>query len=202
MTASGAVVVIAGSIEDLGALARLIYRLPARFMVPLVAHVHGLRSAASLQLAHTAQAASTGLHVITAATGDQVRPGCLFLAPAGQALTFTAPGQLRLMTDVGPEAHAFPADRLFESAARFHGSAVVGVVLGGKGCDGTQGLRVITEVGGRRVAQSPCETAYPAMPFNALMGDDVEHTVMLDRMGELLLYLVDSPLAETVEITL
>jgi two-component system chemotaxis response regulator CheB len=201
MTASEAVVVIAGSITDLGAVTRLIHWMPARFPVPLVAHVHGLGNAASLKLRQKAQA-STGLHVVTAATGDQIRPGCLFLAPAGQAIVFEAPGLLQLMPDEGPQAHAFPADRLFESAARFHGSAVVGVVLGGQGRDGTQGLRVISEAGGRRVVQSPCEAAFPAMPINALMGDNVEHAVMLDQMGELLLCLVNSPLTATAEITL
>lgn len=202
MTASEAVIVIAGSVEDLGALARLIRRLPAKFPVPLIAHVQGLNNAALLQLKQKAQAASNQLHVVTATTGDQIHPGCLFLAPVGQALIFAAPGLLQSMPGEGPHPHALPADRLFESAARFHRSAVVGVVLGGKGRDGTQGLRMITEANGRRVVQSPCEATCPAMPFNAILGDDVEHTVMLDRMSEVLLYLVTSPLVASAEMTL
>ena len=49
-----------------------------------------------------------------------------------------------------------------------------------------KGFQAITDVGGTRVVQSPSEASFTAMPSNALMGDHVEYSVVLDQMKELL----------------
>jgi chemotaxis response regulator CheB len=54
------------------------------------------------------------------------------------------------------------------------------------GKDGVRGFKAITEVGGIRVVQSPSEASFTSMPSNALMGDDVQYSVVLDQMNGLL----------------
>jgi two-component system chemotaxis response regulator CheB len=192
MTSHDGVVVIAAAAENLDALIRLIHMLPPNFPAALVVHVHGLKDSLVPQLAEKAKTTPAGLDVITAPMGAKIWPGCLYIALAGRALVFTAPGVLALSTEDAPEACLPHADQLFESAARFHGNQTVGVVLSGLGSDGTQGLRAISAAGGKCVVQSPSEAVYPAMPWNALMRDSVEYSVMLDQMGKLLFRLVNA----------
>ena len=73
---------------------------------------------------------------------------------------------------------ALNVDRLFESAAHFYRSGVIGVVLSGLGTDGTTGLLAIAGVDGVRVVQSPYEATFPSMPLSALIGDHVQYAVM------------------------
>ena len=89
-------------------------------------------------------------------------------------------------------------DRLFESAAHFYRSGVIGVVLSGLGTDGTQGLLAIAGVDGVRVVQSPYEATFPNMPLSALVGDHVQYVVMPDQMGQLLEDLAVNP--ESVKV--
>jgi two-component system chemotaxis response regulator CheB len=186
MTTNHRVVVVAGSAEGIDALARLIDALPSTFPASLVAHVHDLQDESLLRPEHSKLGLPSRLKVVCATDGEKTRAGCFYVAPVGNDLVFTASGILGL---VPIEPHS-GANRLFESAALFHGSDVVGVVLSGLGKDGTRGLQAITQANGVRVVQSPSEAIFPSMPTSALLGDNVQHSVMLDQMGKLLESLV------------
>jgi two-component system chemotaxis response regulator CheB len=187
------VIVIAGSSEGLVALARLINSLPSKFPVPLVACIRGLHDAGVVRLVRRSLDSPSGLIVVAASEGGPLLPGHLYLAQAGSDVVFTAAGVLGIVPAPGLSSRSSPTDRLFESAARFHGRSVIGVVLSGKGEDGTRGLVAIFHAGGISVVQSPSEAGFPSMPFNALLGDHVQHLVMLDQMGTLLARLVEEP---------
>jgi two-component system chemotaxis response regulator CheB len=183
------VVVIAASVEGVDALARLINMLPSTFPAPLVANVNGLRGDAAMRQMRNRLHPASRLKVVSAADGEEMLPGCLYMAPIGSDLVFTTGGGLGLV----PGEREARADRLFESAALVHGQGVIGVVLSGLGKDGTLGLQAITAVDGIRVVQSPSDVAFSGMPSSALLGDSVQHAVMLDRMGQLLESLVADP---------
>jgi two-component system chemotaxis response regulator CheB len=189
MISSSRVVVIAASVEGIDALARLINLLPSTFPAPLVVSVNGLRDDAVLRQIRSRLHPSSRLRVVSAAAGEEMRPGCLYMAPIGHDLVFTSTAVLGTVRSERDGR----ADRLFEAAALLHGRGVIGVVLGGLGKDGTLGLQAITEVDGIRIVQSPSEGGFSGMPSNALLGDNVQHTVMLDRMGQLLESLVADP---------
>ena len=181
MTENHGVVVIAGSVEGIDALARLINLLPATFPLPLVANVHGLQDEFILSLVRRLDS-PLRLKVVSVANSKKIQPGCLYIAPVGKGAVFTAAG---VLSTLGTKDFSH-ADRLFESAALFYGRDVVGVVLSGLGKDGAYGLQAITRVNGIRIVQSPSETIFPGMPSSALLEDDVQYSVMLDQMGELL----------------
>jgi hypothetical protein len=183
------VVVIASSIEGMDALARLINQLPSTFSIPVVAYLHGLEGGSIARLAAIRRRSPSTLNVVYARDGERLRPGFAYVIPAGDPLVFVDANVLGLAPST-PKANV---DHLFASAAHWYHSGVIGVVLSGLGTDGTAGLNAITQVDGIRVVQSPYETAFPSMPTNALIGDNVQYAVMLDQMGELLEALVLDP---------
>jgi two-component system chemotaxis response regulator CheB len=88
----------------------------------------------------------------------------------------------------GPkEHHTRPSvDPLFLSAALSHGPGVIGVVLTGRGDDGTFGLDAIKRCGGIAVVQRPHTAEEPSMPMSALRHVAVDYSVRIEEMGELL----------------
>ena len=110
----------------------------------------------------------------------------------------------------GPQENRFrpSIDALFRSAARAHGSWVIGMVLTGYLDDGTVGLQTIKKRGGITVVQDPEEAEYPSMPRTALRYVKVDHTVGIADAGALLIRLVgerpaaqeDFPTTHAIEI--
>lgn len=97
----------------------------------------------------------------------------------------------------GPQENRYrpSIDALFRSAARSHGSRVVGMVLSGQLDDGTVGLQTIRQRGGITVVQDPGEAEYPSMPRTALRYVKVDHIVPIAEAGALLARLVAEPAA-------
>lgn len=97
----------------------------------------------------------------------------------------------------GPQENRFrpSIDALFRSAARSHGSRVIGMVLTGYLDDGTVGLQAIKQRGGITVVQDPEEAEYPSMPRTALRYVKVDYTVPIADAGALLIRLVAEPAA-------
>lgn len=188
------VVVIAGSIEGIDALARLLDQLPSTFSVPIVAYLHGLQNSSISHLTAFKWRLPSRLEVVFACSGETLRAGRVYLLPPEEQWLFTDIDILGPATD----ETTLNVDRLMESATHWYRSGVIGVVLNGLGNDGTKGLVAITKADGVRVVQSPCETTFPGMPMSALIGDHVQYAVMLDQMGALLKDLVVHP--KSVEV--
>lgn len=95
----------------------------------------------------------------------------------------------------GPQENRFrpSIDALFRSAARSHGSRVIGMVLTGYLDDGTVGLQTVKKRGGITVVQDPEEAEYPSMPRTALRYVEIDHTVPIAEAGALLIRLVAQP---------
>jgi two-component system chemotaxis response regulator CheB len=180
------VIVIAASIEGIDALARLINQLPSTFPLPVVVNIHRLQGQVITRLKSQRWHLASNLDVVYAREGNLLVPGRVYVIPASKSMGFTAVDMLDLTITTA----ASNADHLFESAAHWYKSGVIGVVLSGLGKDGTHGLRAITKVDGTRVIQSPCEATFSSMPSNAVLGDHVQHSVMLDQLGHLLMTLV------------
>lgn len=87
-------------------------------------------------------------------------------------------------------------DPLFRSAARAFGRRVVGVVLIGNGSDGAVGLQDIKNAGGIVVVQDPSNLQFREMPETALRTVPADYVVDSAALGNLLVDLPDSSVAE------
>ncbi len=170
----------AGGVEALSALARLLPAdLPASVFVALHVPPHGM--SVLPQILSRGGPLPAG-HV---EDGEAIAPGRIYVAPPDHHLLIDR-GTLRLSR--GPKENGFrPAiDPLFRSAARWHGSRVIGVVLSGTLDDGTAGLRAIKSRGGLAVVQDPDDALFPNMPRNALDLVAVDHVAKAPEIAGLL----------------
>ncbi|RZI60111.1 MAG: hypothetical protein EOP14_02565 [Pseudomonas sp.] len=192
------VVVIAGSFEGISALTRLVSLLPQPFSTPIVASVHGSSVSELERLIPMRACVSKRITTLHAIGRHTIVPGCIHVVSEDINMTFTEKNQIDLTPRSNSRnarsSNSFSADHLFESAAKVYGKGAIGVVLSGRGRDGTAGLQAITEAGGVRIVQSPVDSSHPAMPINALLGDHVQHSILIDHMAYFLRDLVKQPI--------
>jgi len=131
------------------------------------------------------------LSVETAADRKEMRRGCVYVAPSDRHLMIDR--SYMYLTRGPRENRVRPSvDPLFRSAAVVHGPHVIGVILTGSLDDGTSGLGAVKRCGGVAVVQDPDDAQVPDMPRSAAEHVDVDYSVPLSQMAELLVRLVHS----------
>jgi len=185
------IVALAASTGGIPALRTLLAGLPEDFPVPLVTVQH---RAAGFPL-HLDQilAPRIRLHVREARGGERLRAGTVYLSPADRHV-HVAPGGVLGLCD-GPRVNfARPAaDPLFHSAAECFGARTLGVVLTGRGCDGTAGAAAIRRRGGLVLVQDPATCAAPAMPRGVLGSCGADFVLPLHKLADALVSLAMAP---------
>jgi two-component system chemotaxis response regulator CheB len=148
------------------ALRQLIPQLPADLPVPVAVVLH-------MPIGYTEMYARrlneiSRIEVLEAKDGDLIRPGAMFLAPAGRHLAFvrSADGEVRARLDLRPvdTPHRPAVDVLFRSAADVYGARVLGVVMTGMGDDGVVGSAYIKATGGRILTEAESSCIVYGMP--------------------------------------
>lgn len=88
----------------------------------------------------------------------------------------------------GPEENRWrpSIDVLFRSAAAAYSTRTIGVVLTGLLDDGTTGMLAIRRSGGICIVQDPNEAEYPDMPLSVLNNMEVDYSIALADMGEVI----------------
>ncbi|QHT65293.1 chemotaxis protein CheR [Rhodocytophaga rosea] len=77
-------------------------------------------------------------------------------------------GMLYLSNKLGTVAPHFTIDTFFKSLAAERGNKAIGIILTGKGTDGTRGIKAIHKAGGIVLAQDPFTASYREMPDSAI----------------------------------
>ena len=105
----------------------------------------------------------------------------IYIAPPDRHLIV---GTGTMLLSSGPkENHTRPAiDPMFRSAARSHGSRVIGVLLTGYLYDGVNGLYEIQKSGGATIIQDPVVAEVPEIPRNALARLQPDHVLPLAKI--------------------
>lgn len=137
----------------------------------------------------------TRLHVVEAKGGERILPGHAFLAPGGHHLIVVRSGAdyLVKLSDAEPVHRHRPAvDVMMESVALAGGKNVLGVLLTGMGKDGAKGMLAIKQQGGYTFAQDEASCVVYGMPKEAVQIGAVDQTVVLDKMGSVLLEKIKS----------
>jgi two-component system, chemotaxis family, protein-glutamate methylesterase/glutaminase len=166
----------------------VIPRLPATFPVPVVLVLHmpvGYTEAYAKRLDEM-----SALSVVEARDGQEVRPGVVFVAPAGRHLTFhrDSSGVVRTKLDVSPldTAHRPSADVLFQSAAEVFGDRVLALVMTGMGDDGRQGAAWIKARGGCVITEAEETCVVYGMPRAVVEAGLSDASVPLDRLTDVI----------------
>jgi two-component system chemotaxis response regulator CheB len=162
-------------------LKAIIPRLPADFPVPVALVLH-------MPIGYTEAYAK---RLVEAREGDEVRPGFVFVAPAGRHLSFKRDGfgAVRTWLDVRPldTPHRPSVDVLFESAAEVYGKRVLGVVMTGMGDDGRAGAAWIKARNGSVLTEAEETCIVYGMPRSVVEAGLSDESVPLDRLAAVIL---------------
>ena len=164
-----AALVIAASTGGPRALAEVIPMLPASLDAVVIVVQHMPRGFTA-GLADRLDTLSV-LEVSEVVDGELLRPGHVYIAPGGTHCTVVATheGPRAALHDGAPVWGVKPAaDPLFASAAAVFGAHCVGVVLTGRGRDGSAGLAAVRAAGGGAVVQDRDSSIIYGMPLAAL----------------------------------
>jgi len=167
------------------ALKRLIPQLPADFPVPVLMVMHmpvGYTEMYAAKLNELSQ-----LEVKEAAEGDEIKPGRVFLAPAGRHLFVKRESRGKFVThlDARPfdTLHKPSVDVLFQSVAEVYGPRVLGVVMTGMGSDGKQGAAWIKSQGGLVFTEAESSCVVYGMPSTVVEAGLSDKSVALEDMA-------------------
>ncbi|HKR98208.1 MAG TPA: chemotaxis protein CheB [Candidatus Dormibacteraeota bacterium] len=177
------IVVIGGSAGSIEGLKLVSEGLPPDLQAAVFAAVH-VSSTGRSGLAELLQRHAR-VRVSRAVDGAPIEEGEMYVGPADRHLLV---GRTRMHLGHGPKenGHRPAIDALFRSAARNHGSRVIGVVLSGLLDDGALGLAMIGGRGGVTVVEDPDTAAFPSMPQNAVQVAQPDHIVPAQQIPALL----------------
>ena len=130
----------------------IVQHMPVGFTAPLAERLNKLCRAAICQASH----------------GEIIRPGVVYLAPAGSHMTVNRSSNLRTLICLSdkPERqlHVPSADVMMQSVASAFHSEAMGIILTGMGSDGAEGMKAIHREGGLTVGQDEASCAVYGMP--------------------------------------
>ena len=127
------------------------------------------------------------LHICEAATGNDLMPNHVYIAPGGQHMELQQSAEgLRIFCHPGAKVNNVcpSADVLFASVAKYFGSAALGVILTGMGRDGATGLAQMHAQGAHTLGQDEASCVVYGMPRAAFEEQAVDYQVNLQEMAK------------------
>ena len=180
------VVAMAASVGGLKAPSAILSVLPAA--IAMVMHLSPDHDSVLAEILDR----RTLLVVKKAHTGDVLCQSCVFVAPPNHHLFVADSGRLELSSSSAEKVHyARPsAEPLFASVAAVYRKNAIAVVLTGGDGDGSFGVQIIKDHGGRVIAQDRPTSEDFSMPRTAIETGDVDFILPLDEIGPKLIELV------------
>ena len=127
------------------------------------------------------------ISVKEAEDGERVLPGHAYIAPGHSHLLLKRSGA-NYMTELSQSdpvnRHRPSVDVLFESAAKYAGKNVIGVILTGMGKDGAAGMLTMKNAGAYNFAQDEATCVVFGMPKEAIAMGGVDEVVPLPDMAK------------------
>jgi len=175
------ILVIGASTGGPRALNTLVTSLPANLPAAVVIIQH-MPAGFTRSLAERLDSQSR-IAVKEAAPGDRLEVGRALLAPGGFHLTFNAMGEATV--NQNPPVHGVrPAiDVTMASLAPHFGPNILGVVLTGMGCDGTNGATLIRSAGGRIIAEEESTCVVYGMPRSVIEAGQADEVAPLPQIA-------------------
>jgi two-component system chemotaxis response regulator CheB len=184
------VIAMAASAGGLNALSVILAALPADFPAAIAIVMHVAPNHKSL-LAEILDVRSP-LVVRQARTGDVLCHSSVFVAPPNHHLTVLKGGVLELSSPSAAKVnHARPsAEPLFATVAEVYRKKAIAVVLTGGDGDGSMGVQIIKDHGGKVIAQDRPSSQDFSMPQSSIDTGDVDFILPLDQIARQLIQMV------------
>ena len=184
------VIAMAASVGGLEALSVILGGLPTDFpaAIAIVMHLSPDHKSFLAELLNR----RTRLVVKQAHTGDVLCPSCVFVAPPNHHLSVDRGGRLKLSSTAAKKINfARPsAEPLFVSVAAVYKQDAIAVVLTGGDGDGSFGVQIIKDHGGKVIAQDRPTSKDFSMPKTSIETGDVDFILPLDQVAAKLIELV------------
>jgi two-component system chemotaxis response regulator CheB len=186
-------VVIGTSTGGPMALREVIPRLPATLGVPVFVVQHIPPNYTQSLAARLGEVSK--LRVQEAANGIKVERNHVYIAPGGLQLGLELEnGYPVIRTSMDPPEHnCRPAvDYTLRAAANVYAGKLLGVILTGMGRDGTEGCRLIKQLGGCVLAQHPDGCTVYGMPKVVVEEQLADRVVPIEKMASWIARLVEN----------
>lgn len=184
------VIAMAASVGGLKALSAILGGLPKDFpaAIAIVMHLSPEHKSILAEILDS----RTQLEVRQARTGDLLCHSSVFVAPPNHHLLVAKGGRLELSSSFAEKIHyARPsAEPLFASVANVYRKNAIAVVLTGGDGDGSFGVQIIKEKGGRVIAQDRPTSQDFSMPETSIKTGDVDFILPLNEIAPKLIALV------------
>lgn len=171
------------------ALSQVLGNLPENFPVPIVVVQH-ISEGFTQSLAEWLDD-QCKINVVVAKEGEELRPGFVYLGPAGNHITIDEDGIIRFTKEDIPKIYNKPsADIMLKSIAEVYGSKSIGIIMTGMGKDGAVGIRAIKKTGGFTIAQDEESSSIFGMNKTAIDEGSIVEVVPLSQIAEVLITLM------------
>ncbi|WP_441002115.1 protein-glutamate methylesterase/protein-glutamine glutaminase [Pseudocolwellia agarivorans] len=164
------------------ALQKVLTQLPKDFPLPILIVQHmpaSFTKAFANRLNNLCE-----ISVQEAANGDEIKPGCAYVAPGGKQMILSSANKLKIVEDNSERISFKPSvDVTFGSAAKFFNNSALAIILTGMGSDGREGCRLLKAKGATIWAQDEDSSVVYGMP-QAIVNAGLSHqTLSIDEVA-------------------
>lgn len=165
--------VIGGSAGSLSAVLRMMPFFSREMKVAVILVFH--RKLSDANVLSDVLSSRTSCPVIEAEDKEEIRPGCIYLAPPEYHLLIEKDRTITLDVSERVNYSRPSIDVTFESAAEIYGDKLACILLSGANADGVEGLKAARKVNALIIIQDPSDAEVSYMPEQALAAITPDH---------------------------
>ncbi len=181
-------IVIGGSAGSTVLIEEILSELSPDFPVPIFVVQHLHESDDGCFAEHLSRICR--LRVTVACDKQPIETGYVYVAPANYHMLVERTKTVALAIDPKVNWSRPSIDVLFESAARAYGRGLIALILSGASADGAEGMKIVKELGGLVMVQSPDTAESKIMPLAAIEAAKPDYIQRPSEISRLLAELV------------
>lgn len=159
-------IVIGGSAGSFRVIIQIMEVMPENISVPVFLCLHRLKQVRRGFEETLAKISPLPLKEPT--DKEDIRSGCLYLAPANYHMLIENQKMIALSID-DPIQYSRPSiDMCFATAAEVHREGLLAILLSGANQDGTEGIAAVKRLGGYAIVQDPADCEIATMCESAI----------------------------------
>lgn len=178
------IILIGYSVGGLSGLFDIIEKFSSEIEVPVVVLGHAsYKSKIDVNPVEVAQRHTT-LRVVEANDKTVLKPGTIYISPAGYHIYIEEDETISLSLDDRVSYVRPSIDVLFESAVSTYGDSIISVLLSGSNMDGTDGAVAVKKAGGVLIVQDPKSAFSSVMIESALQKTEADYILPASKIAE------------------